>query len=312
MNRDTFFAMGCAMTVWSRAPDLSAVAAIFESAENRFSRFRPNSELSRLNRQPNCWVHVSVEMWDVIEIALRLSAETDGLFNPFLLTQLERAGYDRTFDALTDDRTCCGNAFSQNTLPVELDHANRAVRLADHARLDLGGIVKGYTAQQAIQHLRQFGPCLIDAAGDLVAGNAPAGDLGWPVSVGVPFSQERDLLRMWLANRTLATSGIDRRRWQTNAGTKHHIIDPRTGDSAETDLRSVSVWMDDAGSAEAYATAAIVLGLEAAYDLLSERMIGAALVDQFGRLLLTPTLAPFAQIEPDVVVLGRNVDLSAI
>lgn len=298
------------MRVWGCAPDFSAVRDIFASAENRFSRFRPDSELSQLNRQPDQWVSVSAEMWEMIEKALQLSAETNGLFNPLLLTALERTGYDRPFDEITDDIRCFGRSNSQNTPTIERDRPNRAVRLSSGARLDLGGIVKGHTAQQAIDYLRSFGPCLLDASGDLAAGDAPSGVPGWPVSVGQPFSRESDLLRMWLANQTLATSGIDRRRWQRGNSAKHHIIDPQTGDSAETDLLSATIWLDDAASAEAYATAAIVMGWATAYDLLTERGIGAALVDRCGRLTLTPALAPFVQIEPSVR--HRHTDLSTI
>lgn len=313
MNNLTFYAMGCKMQVWGEAADLTPVADIFAVAEQRFSRFRHDSELSQLNRQSGCWVRVSAEMWQMLHKAIALADETDGLFNPTLLTPLERTGYNRTFSAIDSTvlaRNVAGIGFLATPPPhyidIQFDDTNRAVRLPNGLRLDFGGIAKGETAQEAINYLRQFGACLVDASGDLVAGAAPNGDPGWPVGISAPFSEQENLLRLWLVNRTLATSGVDRRRWLTTVGAKHHIIDPHTGDSAETDLLSVSVWANDAGSAEAYATASLILGRDAAYDFLTERMIPAALVDQRHHLLLTPALYPFVQIERDAKVANRS------
>jgi thiamine biosynthesis lipoprotein len=316
MNHLTFFAMGCEIQVWGESADLTPVAALFESAEQRFSRFRPDSELSQLNNQPDRWVSVSPEMWELLHKSLALADATGGLFNPTLLTLLEQAGYDRTFSAIGQQRKPARFANSDLVVPhysdIQFDPVKRAIWLPNGLRLDFGGIAKAETAQQAVTWLRQFGASLVDASGDLVAGDAPNGDPGWPVGVSAPFGAGENLLRLWLANRTLATSGVDRRRWHAEAGQKHHIIDPRSGDSAETDLLSVSIWSNDAGSADAYATAALILGRDAAFAFLTERMIPAALVDQRGQLLLTPALRPFVQIEPNAVVFEMPHDLRSI
>jgi thiamine biosynthesis lipoprotein len=167
-------------------------------------------------------------------------------------------------------------------------------------RLDLGGIAKGDTAAQVVHWLNSFGPCLVDAGGDLTAGDAPNGLPGWPVGIAAPWGSavgHDDLMRLWLCHQSLATSGIDYRRWQQHGREHHHIIDPRTQLPAVTDLLTVSVLTDEATTAEAWATAMLVAGSDASLWLLQERGLAAAVIDQESRLLLTPALRPLVQFE---------------
>jgi thiamine biosynthesis lipoprotein len=173
----------------------------------------------------------------------------------------------------------------------------RSVYLPRGVRVDLGGIAKGYTAQQAVELLRPFGPCLIDAGGDLAAGDAPDGFPGWPVAVGMPWMGEgvetADLFSSWLANGTLATSGVDYRKWQREGGYAHHLIDPATGQPAATDGLTVTVLAGDAGTAEAWATATLVAGSEAGMDALLDADLAGLMVLEDGRILATPSMDSF-------------------
>jgi thiamine biosynthesis lipoprotein len=133
---------------------------------------------------------------------------------------------------------------------IELDTARQAVRLPVGVGLDLGGIAKGDTAQQALNLLAQTGPALVDAGGDLVAGLAPAGCPGWPVALSTPWREAaptRDLATFWLADGALATSGVDYRSWVQDGLVAHHLIDPQTGQPAETDLLTATVFAPGSG-----------------------------------------------------------------
>lgn len=301
-----FAAMGCRMALWlepcrdDAPPDLlDRVVAHFAAAEARLSRFLADSELTRLNSRPDEWVVVSAEFWPLLTRALELAAATDGRFDPTILPALEHAGYTRSFDAL--GATAPAPAAPPRPVDyraVALDPARRAVRLPPGVRIDLGGIAKGHTAQQALRHLRRWGACLLDAGGDLVAGAAPVGQPGWPVAVAAPWADGERVARLWLADGCLATSGVDYRRWQQAGRSRHHIIDPRTGDSAETDLLTVTVLAADACTAEAWATAALVAGRERGRALLTRHRLPAVLIDAAGRVTLTPAMRPLAQPEP--------------
>ncbi len=305
----SFRAMGCQMAVWIELENakkadalLQEVEAMFRHAERRLSRFDPTTELSQLNAWPDTWIAVSEMMWTVVTQALFLARETDGLFDPTQLRALEAAGYTRSFEQMVTASELSGVEtavvqFDQWQM-VQLNVEEQAIRLPFGVKLDLGGIAKGFTAQQVVDFLSEWGPCLVDAGGDLTAGAAPAGQPGWPVTVAAPYSrwdeQPIDLFPLWLVEGTMATSGIDYRRWQHNGRSAHHVIDPRTGLPAETDLLTATVLAKTAVRAEAWATAALVAGTaEAAQQRLADHNLAAALVDQRGDLTVTPALAPF-------------------
>ena len=102
-----FRAMGSQISIWLELDkaDLAQTALqqaewMFIAAERRLTRFSPDSELSCLNAQPERWTCVSTLTWDVINQALSLAEETQGLYDPTLLNALEMAGYDRSFEQL--------------------------------------------------------------------------------------------------------------------------------------------------------------------------------------------------------------------
>ena len=312
-----FYAMGSQMTAWLDLADqsladqtLQQVAALFHAAEARLSRFTQSSELTQVNAQAGEWTAVSNVLWRLVVRSLQLAKATDGYFDPTILNAMEAAGYDRDFAQLAQQTQPTNGAqrltASQATRgcwqQVELDPTQHAIRLPAGTRLDLGGIAKGDTAQQAVAFLSQWGPCLVDAGGDLVAGDAPTEWPGWPVGIADPNDAHkegnalnRDLAQLWLKNSALATSGVDYRRWQHNGAQLHHLINPHTGITATTDLLTVSVLAADAAVAEAWAKAALIAGATAGQLWLTGQQIAAALVDQHHQLTCTPALQPFIQ-----------------
>ncbi|MDT8305130.1 MAG: FAD:protein FMN transferase [Anaerolineae bacterium] len=296
-----FRAMGSEIGIWLDAPAAVAapafrrVEALFEEMEATLSRFRPESELMRLNGQRQQFVRVSPQLWAVADAALSVAAETGGLFDPTVLPALVAAGYDRDFSAL-DGRPSESGVEAQKRYPslwrqVRRDRQRRALWLPAGAALDLGGIAKGYTASLAVRLLAEVGPSLVDAGGDITAGSAPRGLPGWPIAIAKPGPHaDEDLVQLWLAEATVATSGIDYRHWQANGRQAHHVIDPRHGAPAQTDLLAVSVLAVDAVTAEGWATAALVAGRRTAYRLLSKRKLAAVLVARSGTVQITPAM----------------------
>jgi len=310
-----FGAMGCLMSIWLETDSSSTaktafaeVESLFEVNEQAMSRFRPDSELSRLNSRTGQWVVVSDLLWNVLSLALEMATITGGYFDPTTLNALERAGYITTFEQL---RLISQNSLRLQEAPllgnwsaVELDIDTQAVYLPEGLRVDLGGIAKGYTAQQAVDLLRPYGPCLVDAGGDLAAGNAPMGYPGWPVAISAPWSMDGgnpfDLCQFWLADRALTSSGIDYRTWETNGRRQHHLIDPASGAPADTDCLTVTVLGNDGAQAEAWATAALVAGSRAGLEALKEAELAGLLVTQYGVVLLTPLMRRALEIPSDI------------
>ncbi len=263
----SFQAMGSHIQAWLNVPTqdeaqvLEEVPGWFELWEVIFSRFIPTSELCRLNDRAGTPVRVSAPMFEVVSAAMQASAATDGLFNPLILPALEAAGYDHSFDPATFTP---GERPRADGVPdwhqIELDAEHLTIGLAPGTRLDLGGIVKGWAAQRTAERLSSLGPCLVDAGGDLVARGTPDESGGWYIVIPEPGTANA-LRTILLTDAAVATSGTDYRHWTGSDGRQlHHLIDPRTGQPAQSDIVSATVVAPDAIGAEVWAKVSLISG----------------------------------------------------
>jgi thiamine biosynthesis lipoprotein len=279
---------------------LREVEGLFANAERALSRFDAGSELSRLNARAGTWVRVSPLLWEVLGVAITMAEETGGLFDPTLLHALEAAGYTQTFSKVAAGHARPATLRGGNGArfrDLRLRKETREVKVPRGTRLDLGGIAKGYIAQKAAEMLRERGPALVDAGGDLAAGDAPPGWPGWPVAVAAPASQESAagaaMFLVWLRNGALATSGVDYRRWHVDGTYAHHIIASDTGRPAETDLLTVTVLDPSAARAEAWTTAALVAGARRSAETFAELGLAAVLITDREQVHVTPAMHSF-------------------
>jgi FAD:protein FMN transferase len=256
------------------AAELAAAEAEFERLEQVMSRFRPTSELSRLNRAGE--LDASADLADVVTRALEANDSTRGRFDVTVHDALVAAGYDRTFDDVPADAPgACEPARCGGGVAVEV----RRITLDPGTRLDLGGIGKGYAAERVATLLSLAGPCLVSAGGDIAVRGVPSTGT-WPVAVS-------DELTLGLTRGGLATSGTERRRWRRNGVEQHHLIDPATGQPAASDLLRVTAVGSDAVEAEVLATSLFIGGLEEALAA----GVAAVLLTVDGRTLVTGGLA---------------------
>jgi thiamine biosynthesis lipoprotein len=292
-----FRAMGCEMTLRlvadtpTLAIQLAAARAFIDLAEAHLSRFRPESELSQLNARSGERVRASPLLYQVVQVALAGARRTHGLYDPTVLAALEAAGYNRSFADGLDTEACP----SRTPLPqadwrdIGLDPTSGSIKLPPGLRIDLGGVAKAWTAERVADQLAPYGPCLVDAGGDIAVRGAAPGLPGWPIGVADPRRPDRDLAWLLLRERAVATSGVDYRRWQRGDCLQHHLIDPRTRCPADTDLLSATIVAADAAAANVHAVAAVVLGAQNGLAYLGEQEgVEGLLVCQSGELLPTP------------------------
>ncbi len=271
-----FRAMGCQMlaALDSDSPQadrrLASAPGWFETWEQSLSRFRSNSELSELNRSPGQDWKASQTLWDVFQVALSAEKRSQGLVTPRVLPALIESGYDRDFASLEDHGPQNGGS-AHAALPgvVSWNLSERTIQLSPGTGLDFGGVAKGWAAQQAVRKLRAYGPASVDAGGDIAVSGRRMDGQPWPVGVADPHQPDLDLGVIHLAGGGVATSGIDHRRWKQGGAWKHHIIDPRSGEPAETDLLSVTVAGQSVMEAEMAAKMTLILGSQAGFDWLS-------------------------------------------
>jgi thiamine biosynthesis lipoprotein len=284
LHRLQFHAMGCEMLVAIESESVPArlanVPEWFEEWEQALSRFRYDSELTRLNQIHEQPVRVSEILWEVLQAARDAERLTNGLVTPTLLDAIIEAGYDRPFDELpTQTQVFTGPLLvaSQPLTALALNSAARTVTLPTGASLDFGGIAKGWAAHQAMKRLQRDGPVLVNAGGDIAISGPRPGESPWQIGVTNPFQRAQELETLYAMEGGIATSGKDRRRWTRNGVWQHHIIDPLTNQPAETDLLTVTVIAPDVMQAEAAAKSAFILGSRVGLAWIEEHPLFAAL-----------------------------------
>ena len=267
-------ALGTTARVASWPPEdldlvLAAVDGELERLDRQASRFRDDSELSRLYREPGRVHQLSPGLAEAISVALAAARWTGGLVDPTVGGALIALGYDRNFVAVGTASAARTGAAEPEPVPgwrsVTLE--GTVLGLAAGVRLDLGATAKGLGSDRAAAAAYRTcgrGGLLVSLGGDIaVAGQPPVG--GWPVAVadssdpdcGAPDQVVR------LTTGALATSSVTGRRWQRDGVPAHHIVDPRTGWPAAGPWRTVSVAAASCAEANAAATAAIVAGPDA-------------------------------------------------
>jgi thiamine biosynthesis lipoprotein len=244
MSPRRFKAMGCEILVGGATPaEQVSVERLFAALEASLSRFRPTSDLERLNNSPAGTVIVSPLLATALDDALRAAQATDGLCDPTTAAALQSAGYDRTFSQITPGPL--GNAVPAGRWP-EIRLAGLLVQRPVGLRLDLNGVVKGRAVDDALALLEGDG--FVSAGGDL----ATRGELVVALPAGGTVT---------LNSGALATSGIATRSWSRDGGDRaHHLIDPSTGLPAEVRWQAVTVCAGTCLAADVGAKTAFLLG----------------------------------------------------
>ncbi len=286
MRQLQFRAMGCQMLAATDVESLAASRLLartpdwFSEWEQRLSRFRADSELNQLNRSGGRPFRVSDVLWEVVQAALGAERASDGLVDPTLLAALEAAGYDRTFEEVaartrtegprlsTEGKGARRSALVLGRSAVVCDGVKRTVTLRHGARLDLGGIAKGYSIDLAVEALRAAGCAggMVDIGGDVRTFGRPDDDEHWEIAVQDPFRQGT-LLVLSLNDAAVCTSGNYMRFAEIQGHRYSHIIDPRSGWPAEA-TPSVTIIGPEATGTDALATAVSVLGPDKGLQLV--------------------------------------------
>jgi FAD:protein FMN transferase len=238
-----------------------------ENSERRFTRFSEDSELSQLNRAAGSWFQASPEMTIVVSLAKQYAEQTGGLFNPSILPDLERVGYDRSMDLIRAEEALLPPARfgpGLRVLPLDgllINPDENLIHLPHGMRIDLGGIAKGWIAEQAALVLAEHSrDCLVDAGGDMFMVGLPEGEGSWQIDLEDPRNTGWLVGSLDVPPGALTTSSVAKRKWVQGETPRHHLIDPRTGEPAETDWLSVTVIAPHADMAEVFAKALLIAG----------------------------------------------------
>ncbi len=291
---ETFPALGTTATlVVTELAALPRARAILEDVladvDRSCSRFRADSDLTRVNDGHGQPVTVGTTLIDAIEVALRAARLTDGDVDPTIGNALRLLGYDRDFATVA--ATGGSLSYRVERVPgwwtVDVDHAAGTVRVPDGVQLDLGATAKALAADRAAGRIANDTACgaLVSLGGDVAAaGSGP--EAGWAVLVTDDHAAGPDAPGETVAIRGggMATSSTAVRRWRRGDDDLHHIVDPTTGQAADAVWRTVTVVAASCVDANIATTATVVRG-EAAIDWLAALNLSARLVRPDGTVL---------------------------
>jgi thiamine biosynthesis lipoprotein len=256
------------------------VRTVLDDVELAASRFRDDSELSRLRPGDNL---VSDVLADLVDQALLAARVTHGLVDPTVGTTLTAWGYDRSIERVDRDGpgiTVVPQVPGWETVTLQ----GRLLRVPPGLVLDLGATAKARAADLAAARAatRVGGAVLVGIGGDIAtAGDGPG--QGWQVLVR--DTEDDPACQVTLgAGSAIATSSTVRRAWRRGGRALHHIVDPRTAAPADPVWRSVTVAAATCTEANTASTAAVVLGRQAS-AWLSDRGYAARLVDHQRRVV---------------------------
>ncbi|MFT4109558.1 FAD:protein FMN transferase [Propionicimonas sp.] len=264
------------------APEAFAAAGrLLREIERELSRFLPTSDVGRLNASNGDWIRVGRHLRPVVEAAERARLLTGG-----------------AFDAITGPASAAASPrvrFSQRD-------GRTYARLDPHARLDLGGIAKGYAADLVCEQFADA-PGVLAALGtsSISVRGQPSTRPSWRIALRSPWLEPTESLGyLEVGGGALSISGVSGARIGDGPVVPAHVVDPRTGRPPRTDLCTVGVLAGDGMTAEAWSTAFLVLGAQKTLDLCREHHLDALLLTAGGEIRATPRLADSIRLRSGV------------
>ncbi|NLR81441.1 FAD:protein FMN transferase [Chitinophaga eiseniae] len=274
----------------------AVIVHALEDIDQCLSHYRPDSELSLFNKTGS-WQYQLPYFYPVLQKSAEVYAATNGAFDPTVmpLTEAYRQGkrthapWWQKADSLLQYVGFTNIAFDE----VQVH------QLKAQVRLDFDGIAQGYSVDVIARLLEQQGVTdyMVEIGGEVRCKGLKNG-APWTIAIDYPLATNDRPIKVSMYNKSATTAGNYRDYYQQQGKTFAHIVNPKTGFSTPTDLLSVTVFADDAITADAYDTAFMVMGLAATQQFLARRKdLDACLIyrDANGKLVvyMTPGLKQF-------------------
>jgi thiamine biosynthesis lipoprotein len=273
---------------------LTEALQVFHEVDRTCTRFDPGSDLMRANATGDDWVAVSPYCFDAIVEAYAAYRRTFGRFDPRVLGDLVRLGYDRSLKHAAPSFRDAGALVPRMALPEwrpQFRRDSKEVRVGP-APLDLGGIGKGLAVRWAADRLRSAPGSLVEAGGDCMCRGVAADGGPWRVGIEDPSDPTQTVAVLEVRDAALATSSVRVRTWQVAGHDVHHLIDPRTGQPGGAGLAAVTVIDADPAAAEVASKTLFLTGRRGIRTSAEHLGLAALWVDDNGVLGWSPALAP--------------------
>jgi len=257
---------------------------IIERCEEQWSRFRPHSEVSKINQAAPNLVTTNLETIKLLSLSVDAWVLSEGIYNPSILNSMKQAGYNNSFEDLNpvinQEEHLPGNPKL-----IEVFSEILAVKIPEGSQIDLGGIAKGYTSDLIADELIADGVegCLINIGGDLAARGNCLDRAGWKINLECLGSEEN--VTISIKTGAVCTSSILKRNWVVNGQVEHHLRHPITGQKIETDISTVSIICENARQGEILAKIFLFKGTAQIDQLCAKYGVTGVAVDSWGNII---------------------------
>lgn len=266
-----------------------------EAYEEELSFFRVGSVVSRINRLAGVApTPAGPNAYAIIQAARRMGEESEGLFDITVAPLVKQWGFNTPAAGVVPDQELKAALELVDYRDILLDAEQRSVKLRRRGQmLDLGGIAKGYIADKIIEGYREYGirSALINIGGNVKGMGGKGEGEPWGIGIAYPDSHsERTVGALQLENGSVVTSGGYERGFVAGGKLYHHILNPKTGCPAETDLKSVTVVAPESMVADAFSTPLFIMGMEKGAAFAARHGVDAAFITLNDEVFLTEGL----------------------
>lgn len=244
-----------------------------QAMENKYSRYIADSEISKINNNPDTAVTVSEDTLDLIEQGLYFSSLSNGLFDISIGPLVDLWGITQDNPKVPSQAEIDSVLGKIDYRNISIDRENRTVSVKNGMSLDTGAIAKGFITDKLLSVLREkkVNSALLNLGGNLyLYGSKPDGSL-WKVGIRDPFGLQGDYIgTVSVKDISIVTSGIYERYFEQDGKRYHHILNPKTGYPENNGLASVSILSPSSAQCDGLSTACFLLGLEDGMELIEK------------------------------------------
>ncbi|MDD3487060.1 MAG: FAD:protein FMN transferase [Candidatus Moranbacteria bacterium] len=276
--------------------DIEKAKEIYRQKEKIFSRFDPESEMSRLNQNLGVWQNASPDILYLSQRILEYGKISGGLYDPRIVEILEKIGYDKDFRSLDFANKKSGADFDPINSDLAEDLKIDGGKIFFGRRMDFSGVAKGYITDCATKFLKESGweNFLADSGGDMYAAGKNAEGEDWKIEVE---GADPEKLMLEISERGVATSGISRKKWEIAGKKYHHLVNPKNPNEYSYELRTVSVISENVENADGRAKTLVLMGKEKGFDFAEQNKIAAVFLDYRGDINITSEAKKFVSPE---------------
>lgn len=255
-----------------------------EIYEKQFSRFSPVSELSQLNRKRS--LIVSKVFFEVTTKAYELFKQTHGIFNP--LVDIARFGYNKNYSELpSNNKFIDQSTYNIDFSSTRIDRRTRRISLVQGQKLDFGGFLKGYLAEQIAEKLfsvPDVSGVIVNLGGDICTKGLDENGNEFEFLIYNPIMKNNHMT-LKLRDKSLATSGTYKRVWSNSGKNMHHILDSSGKKNPDNNIVSASVIHKSGAGAEAYAKVFLSIEYTEALKILNLYDLGFVIIRENGQVI---------------------------